>query len=333
MRNDAGHARSFDRSSPVHAYWLARCEGFSVRSGRREGVVEEVELDLAQERAAALVVRYGPLRRSRLTPDAVDAVVPGEELLVVPAEEAPPSRIAPLARQATERAAASARAGARASDGAVSAFVRHTIRGAAAVWRATRQAQRWTSLTLWPAVRRRSRAAWRRTRVAWAAGADATRRASSAAWRLLRRLARWLAPRAAATARTAAAAARTAAGTAAASVAAAAAAVVRAVRVYGPPARRAVARRASGIAAQLRSRPVAPGPDEARGDISGRRRSRPARPVSRSDGRVAPHEQRQSEDRHRGGRAGQLHRDAADPNDVDKGEHAPAERKRAGRQA
>jgi hypothetical protein len=68
----------------VTAYWLTRCEGFRVSSGRRRGVVESVALDLETWQAAYLVVRYRGLGRPRIVvPGAVDAVVPAEERLVL----------------------------------------------------------------------------------------------------------------------------------------------------------------------------------------------------------------------------------------------------------
>jgi hypothetical protein len=68
----------------VTAYWLTRCEGFRVSSGRRRGVVETVELDFETWRVAYLVVRYGGLGRRRIVaPGAVDAVVPAERRLVL----------------------------------------------------------------------------------------------------------------------------------------------------------------------------------------------------------------------------------------------------------
>jgi hypothetical protein len=77
-------ARTFDKESPVTAYWLTRCEGFRVSSGRRRGEVESVVLDLETWRAAYLVVRYRGLGRRRIVPPgAVDAVVPAEQRLVL----------------------------------------------------------------------------------------------------------------------------------------------------------------------------------------------------------------------------------------------------------
>jgi hypothetical protein len=68
----------------VTAYWLTRCEGFRVSSGRRRGVVETVELDLETWHAIYLVVCYRGFGRRRIVPPgAVDAVVPAERRLVL----------------------------------------------------------------------------------------------------------------------------------------------------------------------------------------------------------------------------------------------------------
>src|SRR4029079_19242341 len=76
--------RTFDRNSPVTAYWLTRCEGFRVRSPRRRGVVEDVALDPATWHASFLVVRYRGLGRRRVVPaERVDSVGPAPELLVL----------------------------------------------------------------------------------------------------------------------------------------------------------------------------------------------------------------------------------------------------------
>jgi hypothetical protein len=363
---DARRARSFDRSSPVHAYWLAHCEGFAVRTGRREGVVEEVELDLAQERAAALVVRYGPLRRVRLAPESVDVVVPDEELLVVPAAEAPPSRVAPLASQARERASASARAGAHATGRAGSALGRTIAAVAAAIWLATGRAGAWTKATLWPALRRGSSAAWRQAVLASIAVARGTRRGAMVAWRELQRFAAWLSPRAGALARRTAAGVRSGAAAAAAWASAAADAVARWVRTNGPPARRAAGRLVSSGAASAgprpaeqaetvepphveqpelepaalpeRSprparRPAAAKPKPAPKATTAKPKPRPSRARARSDAGLASREQRQGEDADGGGGAGELDVQPADADHVDEREHARPQRKRAGRQA
>jgi hypothetical protein len=363
---DAQRARSFDRSSPVHAYWLAHCEGFAVRTGRREGVVEEVELDLAQERAAALVVRYGPLRRVRLAPGSVDLVVPDEELLVVPAADAPPSRVAPLASQARDKASVSARVGAHATGRAGSALGRTVAAVAAAVWLATGRVGRWTRATLWPALRRGSSAAWRHAVLAAVAVARGARRGAASASRELQRFSVWMSPRAAALSRRAAAGTRSGAAAAAAWAAAAADAIARWVRTNGPPARRAAGRLVSSGVAAVRPRPgeeeqrVEPAQSEQPElEPAPRPEPRPPRrpaaakpkPVSkaaaatakprpsrvaartRSDAGLAPREERQSEDADGGGGARELHVEPADADQVDEREHARPQRKRAGRQA
>lgn len=88
---------SFDRSSPVYAYWLANCEGFRVRAGGRRGVVEEVELGPTGH-VARLVVGFGLGRRSVVTPEVVESVIPAKEVIVLRVEEREPSpsRLAPV---------------------------------------------------------------------------------------------------------------------------------------------------------------------------------------------------------------------------------------------
>lgn len=93
--------RTFPSDSPVCAYWLTRCEGFTVRSGRRElGVVESVAggpLGLAE--TLHVHSRY---RQRLLDAGQVSAVVPGRRLLIV---EPAPSRVRPVAKSATRTAA------------------------------------------------------------------------------------------------------------------------------------------------------------------------------------------------------------------------------------
>ncbi len=93
--------RTFPSDTPVCAYWLTRCEGFTVRSGRRElGVVESVAggpLGLAE--TLNVHSRY---RQRLLDAGQVTAVVPGRRLLILaPA----PSRVRPVAKSATRTAA------------------------------------------------------------------------------------------------------------------------------------------------------------------------------------------------------------------------------------
>jgi hypothetical protein len=93
--------RRFPSDSPVCTYWLTRCEGFTVRRGRRQlGMVESVAggpLGLAQ--TLQVHSRY---RQRRLDAGQVSAVVPGRQLLIV---EPAPSRVRPVARSATRTAA------------------------------------------------------------------------------------------------------------------------------------------------------------------------------------------------------------------------------------
>jgi hypothetical protein len=89
--------RTFPSDSPVCAYWLTRCEGFTVRSGRHElGVVESVAggpLGLAE--TLQVHSRY---RQRVLDAVQVTAVVPGRRLLIA---EPARSRVRPVAKSAT----------------------------------------------------------------------------------------------------------------------------------------------------------------------------------------------------------------------------------------
>ena len=74
--------RSFPNGSPVCDYWLARCEGFTVRAGHRTlGVVEAVAHDGSH--ADAIVLRKGRRRRRTLPPGDVLAVVPARRVLLM----------------------------------------------------------------------------------------------------------------------------------------------------------------------------------------------------------------------------------------------------------
>jgi hypothetical protein len=93
--------RTFASDSPVCAYWLTRCEGFTVRSGRHQlGMVESVAgspLGLAE--TLQVHSRY---RQRSLDAGKVSAVVPGRRLLIV---EPARSRVRPVARSVTWTAA------------------------------------------------------------------------------------------------------------------------------------------------------------------------------------------------------------------------------------
>jgi hypothetical protein len=88
--------RAFPRESAVWAYWLTRCEGFTVRSGSRVlGVVESIGGSGTLGQAETLVVR-SRYRQRVLDAGEVTAVVPGRQLLISVREPAPP-RLRPAA--------------------------------------------------------------------------------------------------------------------------------------------------------------------------------------------------------------------------------------------
>jgi hypothetical protein len=80
-------ARSFEAQSPVSRYWLAHCEGFTVRNGRRVlGAVVEIGGTDPLGTAEYLVVRRRPALRRRRTlipAGRVTEVIPGRRTLVV----------------------------------------------------------------------------------------------------------------------------------------------------------------------------------------------------------------------------------------------------------
>ncbi|MGH2999581.1 MAG: hypothetical protein ACRDNM_09795 [Gaiellaceae bacterium] len=74
--------RSFPNGSPVCDYWLARCEGFTVRAGHRTlGVVETVAHDGTY--ADSIELRKGRRRRRTLPTGDVLAVVPARRVLLM----------------------------------------------------------------------------------------------------------------------------------------------------------------------------------------------------------------------------------------------------------
>ena len=110
---------SFDRSSPVLAYWLANCEGFRVRGDGKTGVVKAVELGPGG-RVEELVVGFGLGRKVAIPPEAVEAVVPAREVLVLEQQQpeaAPPrpARLVPAARRSADVARTGLGAGGHAA--------------------------------------------------------------------------------------------------------------------------------------------------------------------------------------------------------------------------
>jgi hypothetical protein len=97
---------SFPQGSPVCDYWLARCEGFTVRAGHRTlGVVERVTRNGATQ-TESIVLRK---RHGRRTLDTVDvlAVVPARKVLLArrrrhaePAARGAASVVVPAVREA-----------------------------------------------------------------------------------------------------------------------------------------------------------------------------------------------------------------------------------------
>lgn len=142
---------SFDRSSPVHAYWLANCEGFRVRAGGRRGVVEEVELGPAGH-VTRLVVGFGLGRKTVVPPAAVLTVIPAEEIIVLHVPERPPTppRLAPVAHLSAQAASTTLRASGRGSRAVWSG----TRRASAASGRETRRLARWSAPRLEAGARR-----------------------------------------------------------------------------------------------------------------------------------------------------------------------------------
>jgi hypothetical protein len=128
---------SFGRTSHVRTYWLLHSEGFHVRGRGLRGTVEAVHG--GPTHARELVVRRRVLgRRLTLPADAVERVVPAEELLVVDREvrgRRPGRRRARAGIRLAGRSAA-------ASGRRASAFARGTPRVVGAGGRTTGRAAR-----------------------------------------------------------------------------------------------------------------------------------------------------------------------------------------------
>ena len=92
--------RTFPSDSPVCAYWLTQCEGFTVRSGRRElGVVESVAG--GPHGLAETLQVHSRYRQRLLDAGQVTAVAPGRRLLIV---EPAPARVRPVANRVARTA-------------------------------------------------------------------------------------------------------------------------------------------------------------------------------------------------------------------------------------
>jgi len=152
VRSDVVPEHSFGQQDPVWAYWLARCERFRVRAGRRSGVVQSVQLDEAL-RPQQLVVRFA-FRQTVVPADSVQAVVPAKELLVIEPETAPRKEPAlrQVARDAGTMPSRAAAAGYRGSTRAGRWIAPRIARGARASARAVVFAVAWALIGLALAV-------------------------------------------------------------------------------------------------------------------------------------------------------------------------------------
>ena len=89
----ASHDFRFDASSPVGQHWLVHGVGFTVceSGGERLGVVEDIDVDPLQHRAARVLVRRRGLfprpRYVAIDSSAVESVLPGPRLFFVAAAE------------------------------------------------------------------------------------------------------------------------------------------------------------------------------------------------------------------------------------------------------
>ncbi len=89
----ASHDFRFDASSPVGQHWLVHGVGFTVcdSDGETLGVVEDIDVDPLQHRAARVLVRRrGLFARPRyvaIDSDAVESVLPGPRLFFVAAQQ------------------------------------------------------------------------------------------------------------------------------------------------------------------------------------------------------------------------------------------------------
>jgi hypothetical protein len=138
--------RTFDKTSPVTAYWLPRCDGFQVVGRRRSTVVEGAVFDDDPRHPVALRVRRGHHGRKLIPIDAVEAVCPlGRGLYV----------------RRRPSVAARAAAGVVALGTGIGRVARTAALVCAALWRFGAPRVRMTALTAlsagraqWPSVRR-----------------------------------------------------------------------------------------------------------------------------------------------------------------------------------
>jgi len=138
--------RTFDKTSPVTAHWLPRCDGFQVVGGRRSTVVEGAVFDDDPRHPVALRVRHGHNGRKLIPIDAVEAICPLGRVLYV---------------RRRPSVAARARVGFMALGAGVGRVARTSALVCAALWRFGAPRIRATALAVfgagrerWPSVRR-----------------------------------------------------------------------------------------------------------------------------------------------------------------------------------
>jgi hypothetical protein len=124
--------RTFDKTSPVTAYWLTRCDGFEIAGSRGPAIVEGTVFDDDPLHPIALRVRRGQKSRRLIPIDSVEAVCPIERVLYV-----------------RRRASVASRAAVRTGAGVATAWQFGAPRARAAS-RATAVAAR----SRWPSVQR-----------------------------------------------------------------------------------------------------------------------------------------------------------------------------------
>jgi hypothetical protein len=185
--------RTFDKDSPVTAYWLRRCDGFRVAGRRGLTTVERAVYDDDPLHPSALEVNRIRRRGTKLVPvEAVEAVCPMRRVLYLRRRRSPPTRAA------VGGVSAIAPYGRRAA--------RSTMTSATAMWaygaprvRASARAGGRAARKRWPPVRRGGiafgKATVHATALVAAAVAMFVAVVSIAFARLVRSACRWLAPR------------------------------------------------------------------------------------------------------------------------------------------
>jgi hypothetical protein len=183
--------RTFDKDSPVTAYWLRRCDGFQIAGRRGLTTVERAVYDDDPLHPSALEVNRIRRRGTKLVPvAAVEAVCPMRRVLYLRRRPSAPTRAA------VGGVSALAPYGRRAARTTVSSASAMWAYGAPRVGASARAGGR-AAREQWPTVRQGGIAFGRTTALVAAALATFVAAASVAFARFVRSAYRWLAPRAA----------------------------------------------------------------------------------------------------------------------------------------